>query len=58
MVMTSRGASRYFEHHPKMILSYWEAPELLAGAKKMRERERAEREATFRRRMRRSQEGE
>jgi hypothetical protein len=41
-----------------MIPSYWEAPELLAGAKKMRERERAEREATFRRRMRRSQEGE
>ena len=46
---------RLFERHLKMISSYWEAPELLAGAQKMRERERAEQEAKLKRKMRRSQ---
>ena len=40
---------RFFEHHLKMIPSYWEAPELVAGAQKMREREQAEQKARFER---------
>jgi len=46
---------RFFGHHLKMIPPYWEAPELQAGAQKMRERERSEQEARLRRKMRRSQ---
>ncbi len=49
---------RYFEHHLKMIPPYWEAPQLLAGAQKMQERERSAHEAKLRRRTRRSQNGE
>ncbi|MGD0111873.1 MAG: hypothetical protein ABSD48_08400 [Armatimonadota bacterium] len=38
---------RFFEHHLKMIPPYWEAPELVAGAQKMREQ--AEQKARFER---------
>jgi hypothetical protein len=38
-----------------MIPPYWEALELLAGARKMRERERAVRDTRLKRMLRRSQ---
>ncbi len=43
----------FFEHHFKMIPSYWETPELLPAAQVMKAEERGRQEARRRRRMRR-----
>jgi hypothetical protein len=50
---TEPWCQRYFERHLKMIPPYWEDPELLAGAREVREQERAEQEARFEGRRRR-----